>query len=70
MLCPRVASLFGQKGVRTLLKKSPDSISPWKLRASVTMFGFITAMKVNEIVADQFGHGYLEQKVAWGAWPE
>jgi hypothetical protein len=41
-----------------------------KLRASVTMFGFITAMEVDEIVADQFGPGYLGQKVAWGSWPD
>ena len=34
------------------------------------MFGFITAMKVDEIVADQFGPRYIEQKVEWGTWPE
>jgi hypothetical protein len=33
------------------------------------MFGFITAMEVDEIVAEQFGHRYLEQKAAWGTWP-
>lgn len=37
-----------------------------KLLASVTMFGFITAMEVDVIVADQFGPGYLKQKVEWG----
>ncbi len=37
-----------------------------ELRASVTMFGFITAMEVDEIVADQFGQRYLEDKVEWG----
>lgn len=37
-----------------------------KLRASVTMFGFITAMEVGEIVAEQLGRRYLEEKVEWG----
>jgi hypothetical protein len=53
-----------------LAQKQPSEYKHPKLRASVTMFGFITAMKVDEIVADQFGPGYLEQKVQWGAWPE
>jgi hypothetical protein len=34
------------------------------------MLGFITAMDVDEIVAEQFGRRYLEQKVEWGSWPE
>jgi hypothetical protein len=41
-----------------------------KLRASVTMFGFITAMEVDEIVAGQLGQRYLDEKVEWGTWPE
>lgn len=41
-----------------------------KLRASVTLFGFITAMEVDEIVAGQFGQQYIGRKVEWGTWPE
>ena len=48
----------------------PSEYEHPKLRASVKMFGFITAMEVDEIVADQFGRRYLEQKVEWGTWPK
>jgi hypothetical protein len=53
-----------------LARKQPSEYKHPKLRASVTMFGLITAMNVDEIVANQFGPGYLEQKVEWGAWPD
>jgi hypothetical protein len=49
-----------------LAQEQPSEYTHPKLRASVTMFGFITAMKVDEIVADQLGPDYLEQKIAWG----
>jgi hypothetical protein len=54
----------------SLAKMQPAEYKHPKLRASVTMFGFITAMKVDEIVAEQFGPSYLQQKVEWGTWPE
>jgi hypothetical protein len=50
-----------------LAQTQPSEYKHPKLRASITLFGFITAMKIDEIVADQFGPGYLEQKVEWGA---
>jgi hypothetical protein len=53
-----------------LAKAKPSEYKHPKLRASIRMFGFITAMKVDEIVADQFGVGYLEQKVEWGSWSD
>ena len=53
-----------------LAQKQPSEYKHPKLRADITLFGFITAMKVDEIVADQFGPNYLEQKVEWGAWGE
>lgn len=53
-----------------LASRTPSEYKHPKLRDSVMMFGFITAMEVDEIVADQFGPSYLEQKVAWGSWPE
>jgi hypothetical protein len=49
-----------------LAETQPREYKHPKLRASVTMFGFITAMEVDEIVADQFGQRYLEEKVEWG----
>jgi hypothetical protein len=52
-----------------LAETQPSEYKHPKLRDSVRMFGFITAMEVDEIVADQFGHRYLEQKVEWGTWP-
>jgi hypothetical protein len=53
-----------------LAQTQPSEYKHPKLRADITLFGFITAMKVEEIVADQFGPGYLEQKIEWGGWPE
>lgn len=53
-----------------LAETQPSEYKHPKLRASVKMFGFITAMEVGEIVDDQFGHRYLEQKVEWGTWPK
>jgi hypothetical protein len=53
----------------SLAETQPLEYKNPKLGASVTMFGFITAMEVDEIVAEQFGHRYLEQKAAWGTWP-
>ncbi len=38
------------------------------LRASVRMFGFITAMEVDRIVLEQFGEHYVGNKVEWGWW--
>lgn len=52
-----------------LAETQPSEYKHPRLRASVKMFGFITAMEVDAIVADQFGPGYLDQKVAWGTWP-
>ncbi len=38
-----------------------------KLLAHIQSFGFITSMKVDEIVAEEFGPLYIDQKVAWSA---
>ena len=38
-----------------------------RLRDSVTLVGFITAMEVDKVVADQLGPDYLGQKIAWGS---
>jgi hypothetical protein len=35
-------------------------------RGSFSLFGFVTEMEVEEIVAREFGRRYLEDKVAWG----
>ena len=53
-----------------LAQTQPSEYKHPKLRADITLFGFITGMKIDEIVADQFGPGYLEQKVEWGGWGE
>ena len=49
-----------------LAETQPSEYKHPKLRDSVRMFGFITAMDVEQIVADQFGRCYLEDKVEWG----
>jgi hypothetical protein len=53
----------------SLAEREPFEYKHPKLRASVTLFGFITAMEVDQIVAEQFGIRYLEGKVEWGTWP-
>jgi hypothetical protein len=53
-----------------LARTQPSEYKDPKLRADITLFGFITGMKIDEIVADQFGPGYLGQKVEWGTWGE
>jgi hypothetical protein len=52
-----------------IAKAKPAEYKHPKLRASVRMFGFITAMEVEDIVRDQFGSRYVGKKVAWGQWP-
>lgn len=54
----------------SLAQAQPAEYKHPKLRASVRMFGFITAMEVETIVAEQLGPAYLGQKVAWGEWPQ
>lgn len=51
-----------------LAQKQPSEYERPKMGASHdTMFGFVTVMKVDEIVVDQFGPEYVGQKVEWGA---
>jgi hypothetical protein len=52
----------------SLAETEPFEYKHPKLRASVKMFGFITAMEVDKIVVEQFGQHYLGRKVEWGTW--
>jgi hypothetical protein len=50
----------------SLAEVQPMEYKHPKWFAAPKEFGFITAMQIDEIVADQFGRRYLEQKVEWG----
>jgi hypothetical protein len=54
-----------------LADKEPVSYKHPKLRTSVPLlFGFITAMDVDQIVQAEFGKRYFNRKVKWGTIPE
>jgi len=50
----------------SLAEATPFEYKHPKLRADVVLFGFITAMDVERIVANEFGRRYLDEKVKWG----
>jgi hypothetical protein len=54
------------KHLSSLANLDPFPYHHPNLRADVTLFGFITAMEVDALVAKQFGNKYLNEKVEWG----
>lgn len=54
----------------TLAEATPLEYNSPKLLPTITSFGFIADTDIDKIVAEEFGAKYVEQKVAWGTWPE
>lgn len=53
-----------------LAASEPFAYKHPKLRKSVTLFGFITAMDVDKFAEKQFGKRYLDDEVKWGSFSD